>query len=55
MKMNKDRMRFVLGEAVEVVEDLLLDMGLTDSEVYDFILNKFGIDDDEYTYIKGGR
>ena len=55
MKMNKERMKFVLGEAIEVVEDLLRDMDFTDSEAYDFILNKFGIDEDEYNYITGGK
>lgn len=55
MKMNKDRMKYVLDTAIEVVEDLLRDMCYSDSEVHDFILNKFDIDEDEYTYITGGK
>ncbi len=54
MKMNKDRMKFVLNTAIEVVEDMLREMCMAEDEVHDFILTQFEIDEDEYNYITGG-
>lgn len=55
MKMSEDRMKWVLDNAIVVVEDLLRCMYLTKEEEHDFILNRFGINEDEYNYIRGGK
>lgn len=51
--MKKDRMKYVLQTAIEVTEELLRDMCLSESEIHSFILDKFEIDEEEYDFITG--
>ena len=54
MKMNKDRMRFVLQEAVEELEKIL-EEEFSVSDMKSHIKEILDIDEDEYNYITGGK